>query len=44
MDGFVFVEVSAVILAVVGALAALFGTDSRPCIEDTHQAHNVTGD
>lgn len=41
MDGIVFVEISAVILAVFGALAMLFGSDSRQGIEDTHQAHDA---
>ena len=43
MDGLVFFEISAVILAVFGALASRFGVDSRDGVEDTHQAHNNTG-
>jgi hypothetical protein len=41
MDAIVFVAISTGILAVVGALSALFGADSRPSVEDTHQAHDA---
>lgn len=43
MDGIVFVEISAVILAVFGALASLFGSDSREGVEDTHQTRDTRG-
>lgn len=41
MDGIVFVELSAVFLAVVGALAALFGADTRDQMVDTRETHTV---
>lgn len=43
MDGIAFVLVFALVLAVVGAFAALSGEDSRPTVGDDHLAHHSTG-
>lgn len=39
MDIFLFITISVVALAVLGALSMALGADSRDRIEDTHQAN-----
>jgi hypothetical protein len=43
MDTLFFISAFMIVLAVIGALAAMLGVDSRECIEDTHQAHTAGG-
>ena len=43
VDSVIFFAAIAVTLAVLGALAMVFGADSRCDFEDTQQAHDAVG-